>query len=507
MAGLVGTTATLPLDGRSLGWSEVETVHAGPVRVKLTSAALSRVQSARRAVEAALARGDKVYGVNTGFGKLADRIIAEEDSRVLQRNLVLSHAVGMGPRLPAPETRLMMLFRINGLARGHSGCTAGMIDFIATLLERGALPEIPEQGSVGASGDLAPLAHLGILMLGETEPARAELRRARLKPYVFKEKEGLCLINGTQFSLALLAASILKADRLTRAADAIGAMTLEGLMGSVRPFDARLHEARPHRGQGIVAKNLRRLLRDSRIVEAHAQCLRIQDAYSLRCMPQVHGAAREVLDWVKAIALTEANSASDNPLVFDSDGAILSGGNFHGMLLAHAADALTAALTTLGNISERRIESLTNPDVSGLPAFLSHEGGLNSGFMMLQVEAAALAAENRTLCYPACVSNIPTSAGKEDLVSMSPISARHLRQVAENLHTILTIEALCAGQALDFRQPLRPGAGARAGHASVRSVVKHCERDRYFKPEVEALRSHLTDRFLDDVTKEIGRLE
>jgi histidine ammonia-lyase len=499
--------ATLTLDGRSLGWEEIARVLEGPVRVRLSPASLSRVKASRAAVERAIERGDKVYGVTTGFGKLADRLIDRQDALALQRNLILSHAVGTGPALPAPETRLMMLFRVNGLARGNSGCTPDMIEFIARLIERDALPEVPEQGSVGASGDLAPLAHLGILMLGETEGARAALRRAGLKRYRFQEKEGLCLVNGTQFTLALLASAALQADGLARAADAVGAMTLEGLMGSVRPFDARLHEARPHRGQALVAKNLRRLLRDSRIVEAHAQCLRIQDGYSLRCIPQVHGAAREVLEWTRGIVLTEANSSSDNPLVFDSDGAILSGGNFHGMLLAHAADALTAAVTTLGNISERRIESLTNPDISGLPAFLSHEGGLNSGFMMLQVEAAALAAENRTLCYPACVANIPTSAGKEDMVSMSPIAARHLREAVANVRTILAIEAMCAAQALDFRRPLQPGAGARAGHRSVRRVVAHCERDRYLKPDLEALRGHLAaGRFLADVEREAGRL-
>lgn len=498
----------LTLDGRSLGWEEIERALRGPIRVRLAPAALSRVKASRAAVERAIERGEKVYGVNTGFGKLADRVIDRRDALALQRNLVLSHAVGTGPLLPAPETRLMMLFRVNGLARGNSGCTPGMIEYLARMIERDALPEVPEQGSVGASGDLAPLAHLGIWMVGETEAARASLRRAGLKPYRFQEKEGLCLINGTQFTLALLASAAVQADRLVRTADVVGAMTLEGLMGSVRPFDARLHEARPHRGQGLVARNLRRLLRDSQIVEAHAQCLRVQDGYSLRCMPQVHGAVREVLEWVRGIVLVEANSSSDNPLVFDAGGAILSGGNFHGMLLAHAADALTAAVTTLGNISERRIESLTNPDISGLPAFLSHEGGVNSGFMMLQVEAAALAAENRTLCCPASVVNIPTSAGKEDLVSMSPIAARRLRAAVANAWTILAIEAMCAAQGLDFRRPLRPGIGARAGHRSVRRVAAHCERDRYLKPELEALRGHLAGgRFLEDVMRASGRLE
>jgi histidine ammonia-lyase len=483
------------------------------VRVELAATALKRVRQARAVVENILRSGHVVYGINTGFGKLSDRAIEQDDVLELQRRLVLSHATGLGLALPAPETRLMMVFRINALLRGNSGCTIELLERLADLVNHHIAPIIPEQGSVGASGDLAPLAHMALTLIGEGEARRNGhkgtsaqiLAEAKLKPYTLKEKEGLSLINGTQFSLAILAGATLRMSRLVKLADAIGAMTIDALMGSIRPFDPRIQEVRPHAGQAEVAGNMRKLMKGSQILEAHKGCGKVQDNYSVRCMPQVHGAAREVLRWVQGIVQTEANASVDNPLVFPEDGAVLSGGNFHGQMIALAADALSAAAATLGNISERRIDALTNPDFSGLPAFLAKEGGLNSGFMNAQVAAASLCAENRTLAMPASVMSIPTSAGKEDHVPMAPISARHLRDVVNNVEHILSIEALLAAQGLDYRAPLKGGQGIDAAHRAIRKKIPTLEQDRFLKPDIEAMRA-LLPAVLETVDRAVGGL-
>lgn len=489
----------LRLDGRTLDWPEIDAAYAGGASIRLAPDALRRVQKARDVVESILRSGQAVYGINTGFGKLADKHIDARDRLELQRRLVLSHSTALGTHLPIPETRLMIVFRINALLRGNSGCTTDLVRRLADLVNREIYPIIPEQGSVGASGDLAPLAHMALTLIGEgrarrggkSGPSAALLKQAGLKPYILKEKEGLSLINGTQFSLSILAASAVRMQRMIRLADIIGAMTIDALMGSIRPFDARIHEVRPHPGQAEVAANMRALMKNSRILEAHQGCGKVQDNYSVRCMPQVHGATREVLRWVRDVVRTEANSSVDNPLVFPEDGAVVSGGNFHGQIVAFAADSLSAAVTTLGNISERRIDALTNPDFSGLPAFLAKEGGLNSGFMNAQVAAASLCAENRTLSMPASVMSIPTSAGKEDHVPMAPIAARHLRRIVNNVEYILSIEALLAAQGLDYRRPLRGGDGVDAAYRVIRKKISMLEQDRFLAPDIEAMRDLL----------------
>jgi histidine ammonia-lyase len=490
----------LALDGRSLDWAVIESAYARAIDLEFAPEAEERVRRARGVVESILASGSPVYGINTGFGKLSDKRIGTSDLLELQRRLVLSHATGLGATLPEPETRLMVLFRINTLLRGNSGCTPGLLRALADLLAREVYPVIPEQGSVGASGDLAPLAHMALALIGEGEarrdgrtgPAREILSAAGLEPYTLREKEGISLINGTQFSLSILAASTLRMSRLVRLADLIGAMTVDALMGSARPFDARIQAVRPFSGQAEAAENLRGLIGQSEILRAHQGCGKVQDNYSVRCMPQVHGAAREVLGWVRGIVLTEVNSSVDNPLVFE-DGAVLSGGNFHGQMVALAADALSNAAATLGNISERRIDALTNPDFSGLPAFLARDGGLDSGFMNAQVAAAALTAENRTLSMPASVMSIPTSAGKEDHVPMAPIAARHLRKIIDNVEYILSIEALLAAQGLDLRAPLKSSPRLEAARQLIRSKIPTLERDRYLKPDIEAMRGLLPE--------------
>lgn len=462
---------------------------------------MAKIRRSREALEKIVASGRTVYGINTGFGKLADKRISEKDVLELQRRLVLSHATGVGPRLSAHETRLMMLFRANALAKGFSGCRVEMVQFLVDMLNRGARPDIPEQGSVGASGDLAPLAHLGVAMMGLDDT----LRKAGLKPFVFREKEGLALINGVQFSLAVLAGAAVRAERLLKLADAIGSMTLDALMCSIRPFDPRIHRVRPHPGQAEVARNVLAMMQGSQILKAHEGCSRVQDNYSLRCMPQVHGAAREAFTWVRGIIVTEANAVSDNPVVFE-EGDAISGGNFHAQIEGLAADTLANAMTTLINISERRIECMVNPDLSGLPAFLAAEGGLNSGFMLMQVAAAALTAESRSLCYPASVLSLPTSAGKEDVVSMAPISARHLRAIVDNLEYILAIEALTAAQALEFRKPLKAGKGIDAAYRHIRKSVAPMTRDRYLKPDLERVRELVRTDLLEVIEDAIGEL-
>jgi len=505
---------SLTLDGTTLGWEEIEAACTGDVQVQFAPGAVERVKQARGVVESILKSGQAVYGINTGFGKLSDKRIDTKDVLELQRRLVLSHATGIGHTLPVPETRLMILFRMNALLRGNSGCTVDLIKALSELVNHNVFPVIPEQGSVGASGDLAPLAHMALTLIGEGESRRngkvmtstAALKDAGMKPYVLREKEGLSLINGTQFSLAILAASTLRMARLVKLADIIGGMTIDALMGSIRPFDPRIHAVRPHPGQADVASNMRSVMKSSQILEAHKGCGKIQDNYSVRCMPQVHGATREVLRWVQSIVVTEANSSVDNPLVFPEDNSVLSGGNFHGQMVALAADSLAAAVATLGNISERRIDALTNPDFSGLPAFLAKEGGLNSGYMNAQVAAASLCAENRTLSMPASVMSIPTSAGKEDHVPMAPIAARHLRDIVNNVEYILSIEALLATQGLDYRSPLKGGEGVDAAHRIIRKTIPTLEQDRYLRPDIEAMRD-LLPKVLASVDSAVGGLK
>jgi histidine ammonia-lyase len=451
-----------------------------------------------RAVVDALVAGNKIsYAITTGVGKLSDVHIVGDQVRELQVNLVRSHAVGVGEPLSIADTRAMMLLRANSLSKGNSGVRAITIDTICEMLNRGVTPMVPSQGSVGASGDLAPLAHLALALIGEGECfneaekgariASAEaLKRAQIKPLVLEAKEAVSLINGTQAMLAVGTLMLLAAETLVDTADVVGAMACDALKGTNVAFDERIQKARPHAGQIRTAANLRRLLEQSEIRESHRDCGRVQDAYSLRCIPQVHGAVRDTLAHCRSIFETETNSAVDNPLVFvknpramDGEGDVISGGNFHGEPLAFALDFLAIALSALAGISERRLERMVNPALSeGLPPFLAPGAGMNSGFMMPQVTAAALVSENKVLAHPASVDSITTSGNKEDFVSMGMTAANKLKKVVENTRNTLAIEAMAAAQAIDFLAPLKTSRPLQQAHAAIRAVCRTMEKDR-----------------------------
>jgi histidine ammonia-lyase len=492
--------------------------------------AVAFAEEARAAVRAArsvvddLARADPghhVYGINTGFGALSEVHISPGDVRDLQRNLLRSHACGVGPDLPSHEVRAIMVLRAQVLALGYSGVREELVDRIIAMLNAGVVPRIFAQGSVGASGDLAPLAHLGLVLIGEGEAwfggellsGREALARAGITPIELEAKEGLALINGTQYMAGLGALSLLEGARLATLADVAGAMSLEALKGSARPFDERLMRVRPHPGQAECAENLRRLLEGSAIMESHRDCGKVQDAYSLRCMPQVHGATRDALGWASDVLTRELNSVTDNPLVFGRDGAhpepdLISGGNFHGQPLALALDLAAIALAELANISERRVEQLVNPALSsGLRPFLAQKSGLESGFMIAQVASASLVSENKVLSHPASVDSIPSSAGKEDHVSMGSVSARKLGQIVSNVTTSLAIEILTAAAGLDERRPLEPGRGVLAAHNAVREHVAAMTEDRPLYRDIRKVVSLISDgELLKSVEKEVGSL-
>ncbi len=501
---------TLELSGGGLTLDAFGEIAAGGRRVRLTREARTAMAAGRRALETRAAEGDAVYGVNTGFGLLADTRIAPERLGELQRRLLVSHAAGTGDPLPAPAVRGMLLLRANTLARGHSGARPEVVDRLLELLSRDLLPVVPGRGSVGASGDLAPLAHLALPLIGEGEverggervPAGDALAEAGLEPLALEAKEGLALINGTQAMTALVALAALGARRLVRLADLIGALATDAIRGTDTAFDERIHALRPHPGQIASAANLRRLLSGSEIRESHRHDDdRVQDAYSFRCMPQVHGAVRDVLADVERKLAIEMNAVTDNPLVFESsDGTaeVLSGGNFHGEPMAFAADALAVAVAELGSLSERRIEKLTDPRFSGLPAFLVEDSGLNSGFMIAHVTAAALVSETKSLCHPASVDSIPTSAGKEDHVSMGMGAALRLEPVFRNVETVLAIELLAAGQGIDLVRPLRSSDPLEALHGALRKRVGRWREDRVMANDIEQARQCLR-RDLDEL--------
>jgi histidine ammonia-lyase len=482
------------IDGASLRPEDVLAVARG-AEVGLGDGVRECVERSRQVVEDILASGAAVYGINTGFGKLSDVRIKTEDLRRLQVNLVRSHSCGIGEPLGREETRAMMLLRANVLAKGHSGVRASVLDTLLAMLNADVLPVVPSRGSVGASGDLAPLAHLALGVIGEgmvrargqLVPAALGLEQAAIVPVELEAKEGLALLNGTQAMSAVGCLALLRAEALTRAADVIGAMTLEALRGTPVAFDPRIHAARAHEGQMAAAAHLTRLLEGSEIRASHAECGRVQDAYSLRCMPQVHGAVRDAATHARRVLTVEINSATDNPLVFVDNGDVISGGNFHGEPLALVFDYLTMAVAELASISERRIERLVNPDLSGLPAFLMEGAGTNSGMMIAQVAAVALVAENKVLSHPSSVDSLPTSANKEDHVSMGMTSALKLAQVVANVESVLAIEALCAAQGLDFLAPLRPGVGVEMAWDQVRSVVPHLDEDAVLADHIAAL--------------------
>jgi len=499
------TPSTLELSGNGLTLHDAERIIQGSIEcLTVPSATRKHVIKARRALEALMDTGATIYGVNTGFGRLSSQRIEPEEVLALQENLLRSHAVGVGQLLSIGISRLALALRIQALIKGFSGVTMELIDALIEMYNRGVVPAIPEQGSVGASGDLTPLAHLALVLLGEgyafvsrsghepqTKPkllsGRVALRRAQLKPHHLLAKEGLSLINGTQISTAILTEALLRARHLTKVADVAGAMSVEATKSSLRPFDPRIQAIRPHPGQMACAANLRCLLAESEVMASHATCGKVQDAYSLRCMPQVHGTLRGALDYVTGVVECEMNSATDNPLVFADEGEVLSGGNFHAQPIALAADIVTAAVADLSSIVERRVENLVNPDLSGLPGFLTPYPGLCSGMMLVQVLAAALVSENKCMSFPASVDSIPTSANREDHVSMATTAARKAGAVVTNTTRVLACEILCAAQGLEFHRPLKAGRGAEAAYRHVRQHVPPLGRDRTLHRDIETI--------------------
>ena len=487
----------LELNGQTLSLEQIASVARGDERVSLAAEARARIEASRALVESIVEEGRVVYGVNTGFGKLSDYSIPRAELHELQLNLVRSHSCGVGTPLSEAETRAMMLLRANVLALGYSGARTLVVETLIEMLERGVVPVVPEKGSVGASGDLAPLAHLALACIGEGEsvyegarmPSAEALQRARIRPLALEAKEGLALLNGTQALTAVGALALRRAEQLARAADIAGAMSLEALRGTPAAFDERLHRARPHRGQIASAAHLRELLSDSEIRESHLENdPRVQDAYSLRCMPQVHGAARDCFAHARATVEIETGSATDNPLVFVAANEIISGGNFHGAPLALSFDYCAIALTHLFNICERRIERLINPDMNeGLPAFLTAHPGTSSGFMIAHVTAVALLNEMKVLAHPATTDNLPTSAGKEDHVSMGMTAALKFRASVLNAEHILAVELLAAAEGLEYRAPLKPGQGVRRAYELVRTHAPRLTRDRALSPDIERL--------------------
>jgi len=495
-------TRDVVLDGNSLTLDDVAAVAREHARVSIAPAARHRAASARAVVDTLVRTGAVAYGVTTGFGKLADVAIPADRLAELQVNLVRSHASGVGDLLPQAEVRAMMLLRANVIAKGHSGARIAIADLICAMLNAGLHPAVPEQGSVGASGDLAPLAHLALTVIGEgrlwrdgaSGPAAEMLASQGLVPITLAPKEGLALINGTQCHTGIAALALMDAHHLWRVAHQAGAMTLEALRGTPVAFDERIQQARGQLGQAASAALLRALLTDSEIRESHrAGDPRVQDAYSLRCMPQVHGPALDALDFAAGLIGRELNAATDNPLVFET-GELLSGGNFHGQAVALALDVMAIALTNLATMSERRIDRLLHPDLNeGLPPFLTRDAGVSSGFMMAQVSAASIASECKVLAHPASVDTIPTDGSKEDVVPMAMAAAWKLRRVVRNVRYVLAIELMCAAQGIDERAPLRPGRGVRRTHAVVRNHVETLTRDRVLSPDIERLAAAIFD--------------
>jgi histidine ammonia-lyase len=472
-------------------------------KVGLSPEARQRMDAARAVVDRIEEGGDSapaVYGVNTGFGFLADVRISAAEVRALQRNLIRSHAAGVGEPLSEPVVRAMMLLRAEVLARGHSGVRSTVCELLCEMLNRGVHPMVPSKGSVGASGDLAPLAHLAMVVMGEGQAffegrlvdGGKALAAAGLSPIEFAAKEGISVVNGTQCMMAIGGLALIDCLDAVKCADIIGAMSLEALKGTPRAFDERIQAVRPHPGQRTSAANLRKLLAGSGIVESHRDCGKVQDAYSLRCMPQVHGATRDALAYARTVLEIEAQSATDNPLVFPAENEMISGGNFHGQPVALALDFAGIAVAELANISERRIEQMVNPHLSsGLPAFLSPQSGLNSGYMMAQVTAAALVSENKILAHPASVDSIPSSAGREDHVSMGVHAADKLGRIVDNVRNVLAIELLCAAQGVDLRAPFKPNQHLDGAHQAVRARVPHLEQDRAVYTDVASVRALL----------------
>ena len=499
------------LDGLNLTPEEVSRVAFEGVEVSLSDEAKERIRASRACIEKAIEMGKRIYGVNTGFGALSNVVIDASQIEQLQENLIRSHCTGVGEPFSEPEVRAMMVLRANFFARGNSGVRLELVQKLIDLLNHRVHPVVPQKGSVGASGDLAPLAHLASVLIGEGEaiyrgerlPGREALDRAGLEPIRLKAKEGLGMINGTQVMTAVGILGLLKAERLVKIADIVGAATLDALRGTLTAFDPDIQAVRPHPGQMEVAENFHKLMEGSEITISHRDCPRIQDAYSLRCIPQVHGAVRDVLRYVRNVLTIEINAATDNPLVFPEKDKVESGGNFHGEPVAFALDFMGIAMSELGGISERRIEKLLNPVFSDLPPFLTDKGGLHSGLMMIQVSAASLASENKILASPASVDSIPTSSDKEDHVSMGTTAARKVHEIIENVEHILAMEILASTQGLYFLEPMKPGIGIQAAYRLIREVVPPIEADRRYHEDIAVIRGLIESGRLLDVVEEV----
>lgn len=484
------------VDGESLTIEDVVQVARHKEPVTLHDSAVPLIKSSRSVVETAIKEGDIIYGVNTGFGDLADVSINKEDLARLQVNLIRSHSVGVGPPFSQEVVRGMMLLRANALAKGYSGVRLEVIETLIEMLNKDVVPVVPQKGSVGSSGDLAPLAHMALVLIGEGEAyytgkilsGKEALRKAGIKPLVLQAKEGVALINGTQPMSAVGSLAIYDALKLIHDATIASAMSLEALRGTRTATDERIHAARPHEGQTDVAAAQRKILLDSEINQSHADCGKVQDAYSLRCIPQVLGASLDAIRFAYSVLETEINAATDNPLVFGEDGVVISGGNFHGQPVALVMDFLGIAIAEIANISERRVNRLVNPNLSELPAFLTTEGGLESGMMIAQYTAAALVSENKILAHPASVDSIPTSADQEDHVSMGTIAARKATNILENAQNVVAIEYMCACQCIDYLAPLKPSEPLGEAYRTIRSTVSQLEDDRPLSPDIAKIR-------------------
>jgi histidine ammonia-lyase len=501
------------MDGLTL--EELITIARLGAKVQLTPDAEKRITDTRKLVDQWVNDERTIYGVTTGFGALSDVAISKKDTRRLQKNILMSHAAGVGDHLDEATVRAIMALRIKDLARGHSGIRLETVQHLTALLNWGVWPVIPEKGSVGASGDLAPLAHLALVLIGQGESCfkgqrltgLQALSKCGLKPLQLESAEGLALVNGTQVMTAIGGLGLYDAVQLSKLTDIAAAMSLEVLMGSRTEFDSRIHQIRPHPGQAAAADNMERIIQNSEIITSHKDCGRVQDAYTLRCSPQVHGATKDAIQYCRTVIETEMNSSTNNPLIFSESQDFLLGGNFHGQPVALAMDFLTMAVAELASISERRIERLVNPMLSGLPAFLVSDGGLNSGFMIGQYTAASLVSENKVLCHPASVDSIPTSANKEDHVSMGTIAARQSREVIKNTENVIAIELLCATQALDLFTNLKPGEGTLEAHRVIRKAISHLEKDRILAYDIAAMKELMrSGKILKAVEKQIGEL-
>jgi histidine ammonia-lyase len=504
----------LGIDGMSL--EDLVAVAREAARVRLAKESEERIVKARKLIEQWVQKGRTIYGVTTGFGALSDVAISREDTRQLQENILMSHAAGVGKVLDEATVRATMALRIKDLARGHSGIRLETVQHLIALLNKGFIPVVPEKGSVGASGDLAPLAHLCLVLIGQGEAfykgkrisGLDALKQCGMGPLHLAAGEGLALVNGTQLMTAIGGLSVFDAIRLSKMTDIAAAMSLEVLMGSRTEFDARIHQVRPHPGQAAAADNMDRITRGSEIVTSHKDCSRIQDAYTLRCSPQVHGASKDAIRYAENVVKTEMNASTNNPLVFPESEEFLLGGNFHGQPVALAMDFLGMAIAELANISERRIERLVNPQLSGLPAFLVSDGGLNSGFMIAQYTAASLVSENKVLSHPASVDSIPTSANKEDHVSMGASAARKCREIVHNTEHVIAIELLCGAQAMDLFTNMKPGQGTIRAYRMIRDTVPRLEKDRVLSKDIEAVADLMrSGTILEEVETAVGKLQ